>query len=357
VSIKKTIPSAVPARLKAALDAGDDYGATDPPDWREINWDDHLNEVQIAGRSVSYVDIGEQGEHRPMVFIHGLSGQWQNWFENIPRFAAARRVIAMDLPGFGRSEMPEEPISIEVYGRVVAELLEHLDVAPAVLIGNSMGGFVAAEVATRRSELVERLMLLSSAGISQMEVAKRPVLVGGKVAGFLVTSGVAQMRMAAARPRLRHLVMMLICRHPSLIKPDAMFEGLMKGANKPGFDDALRACLEYDFRERLADIGCPTIVVWGEKDMIIPVRDADQFVGMIDGARKVIFEDTGHVPMFERPKAFNDCLEAFLHHEVAEGELEGELDGTPEGDSASGETVPADAARQDAEAPAGSASS
>jgi pimeloyl-ACP methyl ester carboxylesterase len=132
--------------------------------------------------------------------------------------------------------------------------------------------------------------------------------------------------MVAARPRLRHLVMMLICRHPSLIKPDAMYEGLMKGADKPGFDDGLRACLEYDFRERIPEIGCPTVVVWGEKDMIIPVRDADEFVSLIPGARKVIFEDTGHVPMFERPKSFNDVLEEFLHHDVAEGELEGELE-------------------------------
>ncbi len=74
--------------------------------------------------------------------------------------------------------------------------------------------------------------------------------------------------------------MSLVCRHPSRIKPDMMFEGLMKGANKPGFEAALRACLEYDFRERLPDIGCPTIVVWGEKDMIIPVRDADKFVSL-----------------------------------------------------------------------------
>ena len=79
--------------------------------------------------------------------------------------------------------------------------------------------------------------------------------------------------------------------------------------NKPGFDDALWACLSYDFRDRLPQIGCPTLVVWGEKDAIIPVRDADTFVELIKGARKVTFEDTGHVPMLERPRTFNACLE------------------------------------------------
>jgi len=99
----------------------------------------------------------------------------------------------------------------------------------------------------------------------------------------------------------------------------------MKGANKPGFEDGLRASLEYDLRERLAQIGCPTLVVWGEKDMIIPVKDADRFVELIEGSRKVIFEDTGHVPMVERPATFNDCLEQFLAYEISEGELEGTM--------------------------------
>ena len=317
------ISNVAPARLRAAETAGDDYGVSDSPDWRSIDWPSQLRQTEIDGRSVNYVDLGEQGEHRPVVFIHGLSGQWQNWLENIPRFAESRRVVAMDLPGFGLSEEPTEKISIELYGRVVAQLCERLDLAPAVVVGNSMGGFVAAELAITHPEAVERLMLLSSAGVSQMDVAKQPVLAAGKVAGLLATSNVAQMRMSARRPKLRHWIMSLVCRHPSRIKPDLMFEGLMKGANKPGFEAALRACLDYDFRERLPDIGCPTMVVWGEKDMIIPVRDADKFVSLIEGARKVIFEDTGHVPMLERPKTFNRCLEEFLSYEVSEGELEG----------------------------------
>lgn len=317
------ISNVAPARRRAAEEAGDDYGVSDAPDWRTVDWLAQLRRMEIDGRSVNYVDLGEQGDHRPIVFVHGLSGQWQNWLENIPRFAQSRRVVAMDLPGFGLSDEPAEKITIELYGRVVAEMCTRLELAPAVVVGNSMGGFVAAEVAIRRPEIVERLMLLSSAGVSQMDVAKRPVLAAGKVAGLLATSNVAQMRMTARRPNLRHWVMSLVCRHPSRIKPDVMFEGLMKGADKPGFEAALRACLDYDFRDRLPDIGCPTMVVWGEKDMIIPVRDADKFVSLIDGARKVIFDDTGHVPMLERPKSFNNCLEEFLSYRVSEGELEG----------------------------------
>ncbi|MDQ4048238.1 MAG: alpha/beta fold hydrolase [Actinomycetota bacterium] len=333
--MKTILPSRVlPALIRAAQSAGDDYGVTDPPDWRTIDWAAHLHRIDIDGTSVNYVDIGEQGEHRPIVFVHGLSGQWQNWLENIPRFAQERRVVAMDLPGHGMSEMPNDEISIELYGNFVADLCRRLDLVPAVLVGNSMGGFVAAEVAIRAPEVVERLMLLSAAGVSQMELARRPVLFAGKAAGFLATANVAQKRWIARRRVLRHWIMSLIVRHPSRIKADAMFEALMKGADKPGFDDALRACLVYDFRERLPQIGAPTIVIWGEKDMIIPVKDADAFVSTIEGARKVIIEDTGHVPMFERPTKFNDLLAEFLEYDVDEGELEG--DPEQEMDSVSG---------------------
>jgi pimeloyl-ACP methyl ester carboxylesterase len=328
--MKTVLPSKIPPALpRAARNAGDDYGVTDPPDWRSIDWSQHLHQMEIDGCSVNYVDIGEQGDHRPIVFIHGLSGQWQNWLENIPRFAEQRRVVAMDLPGFGMSEMPRDKISIELYGNFVAEMCRRLDVAPAVVVGNSMGGFVAAEVAIRAPEIVERLLLLSSAGVSQMDIAQRPLMAAAKVAGFLATVNLAGKRWIARRRVPRHWVMSLICRHPGGIKADAIFEGLMKGADKPGFESALRGTIEYDFRDRIPQIGAPTIVVWGEKDMIIPVKDADAFVSMISGAQKIILKDTGHVPMFERPKAFNDVLEEFLHHEVVDGELEGEFEATP----------------------------
>ena len=324
--MKQLLPSTVmPARIKAAAEAGEDYAVTDPPDWREIDWAKHLHRTKIDGREVNYVDIGEQGEHRPMVFVHGLSGQWQNWLENIPRFAEARRVLALDLPGFGRSEMPRERISIELYGRVLVEFCEQLELGHVVLVGNSMGGFVAAEMAIRRPDLVDRLMLLASAGVSQMDIAQRPIRAGGKSLALLIKGNVAQQRYIARRPTLRHIVLAVVARHPTRLKADMAFEGLLKGAGKPGFEDALRACLEYDFRERLPQIDCPTLVLWGEQDAIIPVKDADKFVELIDGARKIVMEDTGHLPMVERPTTFNEALEGFLHHRTSDGELEGEV--------------------------------
>jgi pimeloyl-ACP methyl ester carboxylesterase len=86
----------------------------------------------------------------------------------------------------------------------------------------------------------------------------------------------------------------------------------MKGAGKPGFHDALRACLEYDFRHRLPEISCPTLIFWGEKDAVLPLRDADEFERLIPDSRKVVMTDTGHVPQLERPAVFNRTLLEFL---------------------------------------------
>jgi pimeloyl-ACP methyl ester carboxylesterase len=113
-----------------------------------------------------------------------------------------------------------------------------------------------------------------------------------------------------------------VARHPRLLKPDLAYEGFFKGAGKPGFDDALRASLEYDFRDRLAEVKVPTLIVWGEKDSIIPVRDADEFERLIADSRKLVMKDTGHIPMAERPVTFNDVLVEFLAETGAAQEKE-----------------------------------
>jgi pimeloyl-ACP methyl ester carboxylesterase len=125
----------------------------------------------------------------------------------------------------------------------------------------------------------------------------------------------------------RHLSLALVARHPRLLKPDLAYEGFIKGAGKPGFDAALRACLDYDFRDRLPEVKVPTLIVWGEKDSVIPVRDADEFERLIEDSRKVVMKDTGHIAMAERPVTFNDLLVDFLAEtgpaqdkEPAEGE-------------------------------------
>ena len=320
-------PNALPAAPWAGRRAGDDYGAPAQPNWREIDWSPHVHRIEIAGTSVNYCDYGEaRNDARPVVLVHGLAACWQCWLEQIPRLAAeGRRVIALDLPGFGESEMPRDDISIEGYGRVVESLCDALDLGQVVVIGHSMGGFAAAEFAIQYPQRVERLVLQAAAGISTSDVQREPLLAGGRVIAAIGTRGAARSRLVATRPRMRWLALQSVARHPGRLPADLVWE-LIEHSGTPGFLPGLEAILSFDFRDRLSQIQCPTLIVWGSDDMLVPSRDADEYERVIEQSRKIVFDDTGHSPMMERPQTFNDCVVEWLAAEVDERPSEGELE-------------------------------
>ena len=329
--------AARPAAPWAARRAGDDYGAPAEPDWRDVDWSRHVHQIDIAGRSVNYCDYGEARDGaRPVVLVHGLAACWQCWLEQIPRLAAeGRRVIALDLPGFGDSEMPSSDISIEGYGRTVESLCDALDLGQVAVIGHSMGGFTGAEFAIQYPQRVERLVLEAAAGISTNHVKREPVVAGARVFAALGARAAARSRLVATRPRLRWLALQTVVRHPGRLPADLTWE-LISHTGRPGFLPALDGILSYDFRDRLSRIECPTLVVWGAEDMLVPARDADEFARVIPQARKIVFDDTGHSPMMERPQTFNDCVVEWLAEEVEARPSESDLE---ESKAAGGEQV------------------
>jgi pimeloyl-ACP methyl ester carboxylesterase len=300
-----------PARLKV-VDGGP-YGPQGRSAWVDVDWREHQRWILVDGTPVNTIVLGDGP---PLVFVHGLSGSWQNWLEQLPAFAADHRVVAMDLPGFGHSPMPGEPISIAGYARLLDGLLGELGLPPGTLVGNSMGGFVAAELAIASPERVSSLVLVSAAGISthadprtgRALPALRRV---DRVTAMMAASLAARSDAATRRPRLRMGLLSLVARHPAQLPAPLVAEQL-RGAGKPGFLPALEALHGYEIRERLPRIACPTLIVWGENDMLIGARDATVFEELIPDSRLVVFADTGHVAMLERPAAFNALLADFL---------------------------------------------
>jgi pimeloyl-ACP methyl ester carboxylesterase len=307
------------ASRRAANNAGDDYGRTAEPSWRTIDWQAHLHQVEILGRRVNYVDIGE-GDKPPAVFVHGLAGCWQNWLENLPRLAQDRRCIALDLPGFSGSEMPREKITISGYAEMVVEWATAVGAdEPVDVIGNSMGGFIAAEIGIKDPAFVRRIVLCSAAGISITNLKRRPLLTTARISGALTNVVLARRDAMVKRPGLRQFALAYVFRHPTRIDADLAYN-TMSGAGGPGFLPALDALTDYDFRDRLGDVKVPVLLVWGREDNLVPVKDADEFERLIPNARKVILEDTGHVPMLERPSTFNDLAVEFLDEPDAHDE-------------------------------------
>jgi pimeloyl-ACP methyl ester carboxylesterase len=289
------------------------YGPSGRSPWLDVDWREHQRWVDVADQPVNTIDLGDGP---PLVFIHGLSGSWPNWLEQLPVFADQHRVIAMDLPGFGHSPMPHERITISGYARLLDGLLDELGIDAATIVGNSMGGFVSAELAIAFPQRVERLVLVSPAGISSYRNTRGtralPALHRGERIVAAYTAWMASKSdMVAKRAFLRNATLGLVTRHPGRL-PAALAAEQLRGAGKPGFVQALEANLDYDFRDRLPEIACPTLIVWGDEDRVITVRDAAVYAELIPGSRKVIYEDTGHMAQIERPDAFNSLLREFL---------------------------------------------
>ena len=296
------------------------YGAVGRSEWMDVEWQEHLRWVRVQDRWMNTIDMGSGP---PLIFIHGLSGCWQNWLEQLPLFARDHRVIAIDLPGFGQSEMPVEEISISRYADAIDELMGELDIDEARIVGNSMGGFIGAELAIQHPERVERLVLIAAAGLSiesiRTERKKGLRHRAENVAFFYLGWLASRSTVVTRRRRLRSALLLLVAAHPDRLPPALTIEQVA-GSGKPGFSDALDAICQYQIRDRLEKIGCPTFIVWGDKDRLVPLRDASVFEELIPDSRKVIYKDTGHILMMERPARFNQDVQAFLREKAGEQE-------------------------------------
>jgi pimeloyl-ACP methyl ester carboxylesterase len=309
-----------PGDATGKIAADGDYGRSDHPDWRSVHWPSLLRAMTIDTRRLHVMDTGaatraypatDASNAAPLLLIHGLGGRWQNWLENIPRLATARRVVAIDLPGFGRSQLPTEPISITGYVHTLERAFDLLELDRPVIVGNSMGGLVAIEFALRHSQLASGLVLVDAACLSVSGRnpfrARAALTAFGRVMSTL-PNGVNS---TLTRPRARHIAFAGIIRHPTQIATDMLYE--LSGPTQPaGTPGALAAMTRHDVHAELGQITLPTLVVHGREDILIPLADGEALAGAIPAAKMRVFDDAGHLPMVERPIAFNEALLTFL---------------------------------------------
>jgi pimeloyl-ACP methyl ester carboxylesterase len=290
-------------------DGPDPYGNPDP-EWLRIDWSRHRHRVDVVGTEVNYVEMGE-GD--PIVFVHGLSGAWQNWLENLPHFARTHRVVALDLPGFGSSPMPPWELTIPNYGRFVRDFCERLGIERCVLVGNSMGGFIATEVSIAEARRVSKLVLVSAAGITWARARREPMAVFGRVVRAATPITMRwQTGAGMRRPRARKMSFQGVFHHPNQMRRELLWENLVPALDSPGYLDALTNLVGYDIRDRLTEIEDPVLVVWGRNDRVVTVPAALAYSKRIPNSTLEIYDETGHVPQLERPVRFNRSLDRFL---------------------------------------------
>jgi pimeloyl-ACP methyl ester carboxylesterase len=287
----------------------DDYGPQGRSAWRDVDWGAHQQWLELDGAPVNVVELGSGPA---MLFVHGLTGCWQNWLEQLPHFARAHRVVALDLPGFGQSPLPPSgEVTIPGYARTLDTLLERLGLASAVVVGNSLGGFVSAELALAFPQRVDKLVLVSASGLSAAHVKRDPTEIAPHLAAGLLARAATRRERIFRRPKLRNAFAGYILRHPQRLPVELLYEQLA-GAAAPGFLPATLSSMQFELEERLEDLDTPTLIVWGREDRVVPPQDAQRFERLIAGSRLVWFDDTGHVPMLERPARFNRVVEDFL---------------------------------------------
>ena len=249
----------------------------------------------------------------PIVFVHGLSGRWQNWLENIPHFAREHRVLALDLPGFGHSPMPEWEISIEGYGRLLHDFCDALGVRDCAVIGNSMGGFISAEAASARARPVRE----ARPGVRRRGLPRAAAPPARRDAGADGDGrGAAPAQASGARPAQTACslgdLQGLVPAPRGQLRRELLLEQFQNGAGRPGFLPAVQGLVGYDILDQLTEVEVPTLIVWGRNDRVVPPQDAAGFAERLRNSQTVIFDDTGHLPQLERPTRFNRVLETFL---------------------------------------------
>jgi pimeloyl-ACP methyl ester carboxylesterase len=222
-------------------------------------------------------------------------------------------VIAIDLPGFGASEMPARTITIPRYAHTVDTVCADLRVSSACVVGHSMGGFVATELALLYPSRVNALVLVAAAGYTNHYLLSRPLLRSPPAAlverALFETGGDTGRR--ARRALLGQIVLRAAVEQSDRLAP-TLAEQLTQPSWPPGTLPAGLACARHDHRHRLAEISCPTLVVWGASDRLVTPRCADRYAASIPNARQIIYPATGHCPALERPTQFNHDLTTFL---------------------------------------------
>jgi alpha-beta hydrolase superfamily lysophospholipase len=216
------------AFLRPGADAT--YADGDDASWQNVDWPAMTRRVQVLGTEINLIDTGGTGP--VIVWVHGLGGCWQNWLLNLPAFMRDHRCLALDLPGFGESPLPPDPLSIEYYGRIVDGLCDTLGVERATVVGSSMGGFIGAEVAIKFGTRVDRLVLVSAAGLSIEYQRREPLLTVARVASLGTSRVAAYHRLVVRRPRLRRAAMQTVIRYPERLSPALAYEQL-RGSGKP----------------------------------------------------------------------------------------------------------------------------
>jgi pimeloyl-ACP methyl ester carboxylesterase len=269
--------------------------------------------LSIHGRTVTYTEVGSGPV---LLLIHGMGGSYENWREVIDPLARHYTVVAPDLPGHGRSGPGGGDYSIGALATSLRDLLIALGHERATLVGHSLGGGVAMQLAYQFPEFADRLVLVSSGGLGpEVTLVLRAAALPGS---DLVIAATARIGSRAGAAFGRGLGVVGLRPTIDVAEVARGYASLSDGERRAAFLATVRSVISargqrVNASDRLyLNAGVPVLIIWGSRDPIIPVRHGKRAHEAIAGSRLVIFDGIGHLPQLEAPARFVTVLERFL---------------------------------------------
>ncbi len=240
------------------------------------------------------------GSGDPLVLIHGIGSRWQIWEPVLDALSAEYDVIALDLPGFGRSPMPPPgtPPGATSLTTLVEAFLGEVGSEWPHVAGNSLGGLIALELARRG--VARSATALSPAGFAspaEMIFARGSLWLG--VRGARLTASHADRLLA--RPGARRLALRQFFEHPERLSAAQAGASVRALAEAPWFDETLPTIQAREFSGGSEEIRAPVTIAWGERDRLLLPRQARRAAAEIPRARVVMLRGCGHVPTYDDP--------------------------------------------------------
>jgi pimeloyl-ACP methyl ester carboxylesterase len=265
--------------------------------------------VEVAGRSLAYDEVRPAQPKGTIFLLTGLGSKRQAWRNQLPVFGKEYRTLALDFRDVGDSERVDQPYTVADLADDVAGVARALQIPRVHVIGISLGGFVAQNVALRHPDQVEKLILVStSAGGATHVAAEASIL-----ALLTMQTGVG----ADARARSVYSRIMspaYIGTHPEAL--DEVAEVALYHPFTPEtYQRQLVAAIGQDVAAQVGNIIAPTLVIHGDADPLVPPQNGDYLARTIPGAKHIVYHGVGHIPILECEEAFDRAVLAFLNVE------------------------------------------
>lgn len=268
------------------------------------------NFVNIDGISVHYRDVGIKTDSLPIVLLHGTGASLHTWQGWVNELAQTRRVITLDLPAFGLTgPNANNDYSPAAYVEFIRQFLQAFGINSCVLGGNSLGGGIAWQTAAAYPKLVSQLILVDATGYPNQA---KSVPLAFRLAKVPVLNNL----LTVITPRsVIEKSVQNVYGNPDLVSKklvDRYYDLTLRPGNRQAFLARMQLDANEDQSHKIKTLKQPTLIIWGERDLLIPVENAHKFAADLSRNQLVIYPELGHVPMEENPQETVKAVKAFL---------------------------------------------